>query len=256
MIIKTEAVVLKTMKYGETSKIVTLYTRRYGKMSAIARGARSLKTSFGSSLQPMNYVSVVLYRKDGRDLQYLTQGDVVRPFSNLMNRIDRMSVGMPIIELMDILMHDEEENPNLFRLLVETLSAADSAASNFQVLFLFFEIHLASLLGFRPHFSRCARCDEGFLSGSSLSHSISFDPSRGGGICPACARNYGAGSVISMQAFKGMEGLLRSKVGTATNISLSDTVRSEIANTLHEYLKCHIAGMRNLKTVEVFAKLT
>jgi len=255
MIVKTDAVILKTMKYRETSKIVTLYTRQFGKMSAIAKGARGMKSKFGAALEPMSYVSVVLYKKENRALQYITESEIAKPFRNLSNQIERMSVGMSIVELMNMVMHDEEENPLIFRLLVETLNAVDSATRNTGNLFFFFEVQLASLLGFKPNFDRCAVCDEVLAFEAASGFSISFDLSQGGGICSSCASNHDVGTKISLQAFKVMERLLHSRVDAVTNISLSDTVRSEIANTLHQYLKYHVEGMRNLKSAEVFAQI-
>ena len=64
MIAKTEAVVLRSMKYRETSRIVSFYTKQFGKISGIVKGARSPKNAFGSALQPMSHVSLVLYKKD------------------------------------------------------------------------------------------------------------------------------------------------------------------------------------------------
>jgi DNA repair protein RecO (recombination protein O) len=71
MIVKTEAIVLKTMKYRDTSKIVTLFTKNYGKLSAVAKGARDRNLRFGSALDSLSHVQVVLYKKEGADLHLL-----------------------------------------------------------------------------------------------------------------------------------------------------------------------------------------
>ncbi len=255
MIVKTDAVILKAMKYRETSKIVTLYTRQFGKVSAVAKGACGVKSKFGAALEPMSYVSVVLYRKENRALQYITQCDIIKPFLDLFSKIEKMSVGMCVVELMDAVMHNEEENSPMFRLLVETLDAVDSSRKNAQNLFLFFEIHLASLLGFKPNFANCIVCGER-LSAEAASHfSVMIDLSQGGGICGNCARDSDRSTKVTLQAFRVLERLSRCRVDAVTNISLSDTVRSEIADTLHQYLKYHVAGMRDLKSTEVFARI-
>ena len=96
-IVKTEAVVLKSMKYRETSKIITFYTRDFGKVKAIAKGARQPKNKFGSSLEPMSYVLVVLYRKEHRDLQLISQCDLIKTFRHLSEDLDKMAVCMSAI---------------------------------------------------------------------------------------------------------------------------------------------------------------
>ena len=63
MIVSTDAIVLRSMKYGETSKIVTLYSKKFGKIKVIAKGARSAKSKFGASLEPMMHSSVIFYKK-------------------------------------------------------------------------------------------------------------------------------------------------------------------------------------------------
>jgi DNA repair protein RecO (recombination protein O) len=256
MIAKTDAVILKAMKYRETSKIVTLYTRQFGKISAVAKGARGVKSKFGAALEPMSYVSVVLYRKENRALQYITQCDIIKPFLDLFNKIEKMSVGMCVVELMDAVMHNEEENPPMFRLLVETLDAVDSSRKNVQNLFLFFEIHLASLLGFKPNFANCIMCGERLSAEAASDFSVVIDLSQGGGICANCARGDSDRSTkVTLQAFRVLERLSRCRVDAVTNISLSDALRSEIADTLHQYLKYHVEGMRDLKSTEVFARI-
>ena len=83
MIIRTEAIVLRTMKYRETSRIATLYTKERGKVSVIAKGARDGKSRMGGALQPMNHVVALVYMKESRDLQLLTQCDLAGHYPGL-----------------------------------------------------------------------------------------------------------------------------------------------------------------------------
>jgi DNA repair protein RecO (recombination protein O) len=78
MITKTEAVVLKSMNYRDSSKIVTFYTRGFGKVKCIAKGARQMKSKFGAGLEPITNVSLVLYKKEHRELQLVSQCDAIK----------------------------------------------------------------------------------------------------------------------------------------------------------------------------------
>jgi DNA repair protein RecO (recombination protein O) len=158
MITKTDAIVLKTMKFRDTSKIVTFYTRQYGKLKGVAKGARQMKSKFGASLEPMTRVSLVLYRKEHRDLQLVSQCDIVNYYKRIHSEIERMSVALSILDLVNQLTHDEEENGELFRLLVETFDQLERAAKNHANLFYAFEIRLAGLFGFSPDLEVCGRC--------------------------------------------------------------------------------------------------
>ena len=73
MITKSEAIVLKSMDFRDSSKIVTFYTRSFGKLKGIAKGARQMKSKFGAALEPITRVSLVLYKKEHRDLQLISE---------------------------------------------------------------------------------------------------------------------------------------------------------------------------------------
>ncbi|TFB10109.1 DNA repair protein RecO, partial [Candidatus Marinimicrobia bacterium MT.SAG.4] len=86
-ILKAEGIILRRIKYSETSLIVTLYTKEYGKVSLIAKGARNPKSKFVGSLEPGTYVSVVYYHKENRDLQMLSEVDPMRSNSSIISSI-------------------------------------------------------------------------------------------------------------------------------------------------------------------------
>ena len=187
MIVRTEAVVLTSMKYRESSRILKLYTRSSGKVSVIAKGARQTKSKFGSALQPMAHVTAVLYWKVDRDLQLLTQCDIVVHFRHLGEDIERMSGGMAVVELVDAVSHAEEENVPLFELLVNTLGAMNNATKQPRNALYYFEVHLLDILGFRPNFSSCFHCgiplDERALGGQEGELRVGL----GGILCGRCA---------------------------------------------------------------------
>src|SRR5690554_5705058 len=109
MIHRTEAVVLRSMKYGETSRIVTLFTRDRGKITVLARGARLPKSRFGSTLGPMSFIQIVYYYKPTRSIQMLSESSYVQPFNGIGKRLDRITTGLRIIELVHALTQEEEQ---------------------------------------------------------------------------------------------------------------------------------------------------
>jgi DNA repair protein RecO (recombination protein O) len=158
MITKTDAVVLKSMRYRDTSRIVTFYTRKYGKLKAIAKGARDAKSKFGASLEPMTLSSLVLYKKEQRELQFISQCDIVRQYKRIHSDIGRMAVALSVIELVNQLTQDEEENLTLFSLLVKTLDTLEKSERMFESLFYAFEIRVAGIFGFGMHLEKCVSC--------------------------------------------------------------------------------------------------
>ncbi len=253
LIVTTEAVVLKSMKYRETSKIVTLFTKKFGKISAIVKGARGSKSKYGSSLEPMSYVSVVLYKKEGRELQTVSQCDKMKSFRQLTEDIDKIAVGLSVVEVVTIVAH-EEENPSLFKLLLDTLSAIDTTEKNAVNYFYNFQIHLTRILGFQPVFDKCISCDSEIFSKSVQLESILYHLARGGPLCRNCAHEPGNKMKLTIKVFRILE---RFSTGSALagiqNIEIDPKSKIEIENFLWSYLKYHVTGFRTLKSRKVFS---
>ena len=264
MIISTEAVVLRTMKYRDSSRIATLYTRSSGKMSIIAKGARERASRFGGPLDVLGYVSVVVYHKEHRDLHLLSRCDIRKPFRRLTEDMERMAAALAVVELLDAVTHDEEENPPLFALLVNTLEAIDAAAPNVSSAQFFFELHLLSSLGFRPNLTTCFQCGSP-LWGAPLFPStgepggpatFTLNPAAGGVYCEECtAKGMGvdtvsAGAVRSLQLLQGLD-----DPRDAARIAMSPQIRGEVAATLRRFLQSHVEGLRPSKSEAVFASL-
>jgi DNA repair protein RecO (recombination protein O) len=147
-IVKTDAIVLRASRYRESSKIVTFFTRRYGKLTAMAKGALRAKSGYGSSLEPMSYSSIVLYLRESRDIQTLTACDLRRPFRRVSEDLEKMACGMKMIELMNRLSEPHHEHPELFTLLLSSLERLDDATKNPGNSLYTFETRLAGMLGY------------------------------------------------------------------------------------------------------------
>ena len=254
MIVKSEAIVLRTMKYRETSRIATLYTKEIGKISVIAKGARDRRSRLGGSLQAMNHVGVLFYWKESRDLQLLTQCDSARPYPGLSNDLDRMAAAMAAVELTDAVSPPQEANPALFELLSSTLDGVSRATNQPGNALYYFELHLLRIIGFRPDMRICALCRK------------SVDPVPAGGgnlrltqngiVCAACsAKGLGLES-LSPAALAVLQRLQETgDPAAATRMVLNSRVRGEIAGVLRRFLLSHVEGMRTLRSEAVFSTI-
>jgi len=144
---KAEGVILRRIKYSETSLIVTLYTREYGKIGLIAKGARNPKSKFVGSLEPASCVSIIYYHKEGRDLQVLSEVDSMRSNSSIINSIRKIAVAFAIINLIDSVLTESESNEDIFDLLKESLYALNDGEIDIPILW-YFEITLLRQIGF------------------------------------------------------------------------------------------------------------
>lgn len=244
------------MKYRESSRIATLYSRDFGKFSVIAKGARERNSRFGSALNLMSLVRAVVYRKENRDLQILSQGDVIDSFRHISEDMERLAAGMAVVELVDAVTHAEEENPPLFGLLVRSLETINTAPRNVVNALYAFEVRLLDILGFRPNFFTCFHCgtpiDETSVGRSGAELNVSY----GGILCSDCSSRGMGLETLSAGSVKVLQYLQEASDPAAiTRISLSAQMRNEVAATMRRCLQSHIEGFRPLKSESMFSSL-
>ena len=255
-VVTTEAIVLRSMKYGETSRIVTFYTKLFGKVSGIVKGARQVKNKYGASLQPMSYVSLVFYRKEGRDLQTVTQCDMITSYRYLAEDMEKMAAGMAMIELVSNISFGEEENVPLFALLVGSLAAVNDATKSPALLLYHFELRLASVLGIRPRFDECIGCRAVVPAEDSSAGSIAYHLGRGGPLCAACASVPGPLRKLSTRTMRVLKELARCETyEQVCAIEPGRQTQEEINGFLVDFLRHHISGLRSLRSERVFSRL-
>lgn len=238
-IIRTEAVVLRSLDYGETSQIVTLFTREKGKLGVMAKGARRLKSSFGATLQPMAYTQVVFYYKPTRTLQTLSESSHVESFHSLRRDLKSITVGLRIVELVDALMEEEDAQPEVFALLVRTLRQLDIAETRVTNLWLYAQLRLAQMLGVAPAVERdrveAVTGDEGLLSlvdgGVYPDSSRDRAPDSGRDAAPAEPRR------ASRAALRAYAVCARADLDTVMRLEMTPPVRREVEALVRDFLR-------------------
>ncbi|MFC2130448.1 DNA repair protein RecO [Bacteroidota bacterium] len=152
MIVKTEGIVLNSRKHGETSKIISLFTKDYGKISVIAKGARKSKNKFGSSLDPLSYCSIVVYMKSGRNLHLLSNSELYIPLRRIYNSFNHLTAGLVIVEAISQTQDIKEVSNEIFRLATESLIKLNELNKNPLSVSTCFLIKLTGILGFAIDF--------------------------------------------------------------------------------------------------------
>jgi DNA repair protein RecO (recombination protein O) len=184
----TPAIVLSSLRYSETSKIVRLATRDLGVQSAIAKGALRPKSRFGGALQLLSEGQAQLLMKEGRELNPLTAFDLRHLHVGLAADLDRYAVACALAEVM-LRFAPPDPHPQSFEVLQQALTQLESFPQSgveplgFRLLW-----ELVSALGFAPSVSACV------IDGTPLpvQGSLPFSTRDGGALCPACAVERGA----------------------------------------------------------------
>ena len=154
---RDQAVVLRTQKLGEADRIVTMLSRRHGKVRAVAKGVRRTKSRFGGRLEPFVHVDVQNYA--GRELDIVTQAEIVDAFASMMDDYERYTAGTAMLEAADRLTEEREPTLRLYLLLVGALRTLDSGEHTPALVLDAFLLRSLSVSGYEPALSRCARCE-------------------------------------------------------------------------------------------------
>lgn len=155
---ETESVVLKSYNLAEADRIVMFFTRDHGMVRGVAKGAKRLKSRFGSSLEPFSTVTLEYFQKEDRELVSIQRVDLVT------SRFDR--AGDPAFlktfsyvgELLASLVPPHDPNETLYRMVTACLEAAATPREDLSGIRLYFELWLLRLSGYLPEWNRCAGC--------------------------------------------------------------------------------------------------
>lgn len=181
---KTDAVVLRSRRHGETSKLVTLFTEDHGKLKVMAKGARRPKSKFAGCLEVSWSVHIVCSVRDDRDLHTLTDAESLRPRASLLADLRRLSYAAAACEMVDRLTIEHEANRRLYLCLTGVLGGFEEVEpAQLESLFWYYQLRLAEALGYRPELAVCVHC--GTPTGGDAAW---FSPGLGGAVCRDCGR--------------------------------------------------------------------
>lgn len=175
---RDQGVVLRTIKLGETDRIVTILTQGHGKIRAVAKGVRKPGSRFGARLEPTSHVALQIYR--GRELDIVTQTETIDSNRALREHYGCLTHSVSMLEATDQVAQERETNPALYRMLVGALRTLAENPNPLVSAAFFWK--LLSLEGFHPMLDMCARC------GDESGPFTTFDLDEGGVLCETCGR--------------------------------------------------------------------
>ncbi|OPX31875.1 MAG: DNA repair protein RecO [Candidatus Latescibacteria bacterium 4484_181] len=126
-ILKTEAIVLRNYKWSETSNIVTLYSQDFGKIKAVAKGARRANTRFVNSLNPVTQSQILFYSRNSGGLHILKEASSINYFPNLKREIEKFAYASAVCELTEYLTADSQPSPSAYYTLHQTLNKMEDS---------------------------------------------------------------------------------------------------------------------------------
>jgi DNA repair protein RecO (recombination protein O) len=214
----TEAVVLRSIRFGEADRVLHLYTADRGRIGAVAKGVRKTKSRFGGRLEPLSHVELQLHQGQG-ELQTITGVQLIRSHQTARDDYYRLSTGLIGAEAMLRLFTEQERNERAFTALTRFLDSLDATPHvaerpSLDPLALSFQLKLLWLSGYLPHLTSCAEC------GATDATLAGYSPRAGGAVCGACARQTEA-IALSREGIAGIEALLASPLADAAGLGLA-----------------------------------
>jgi DNA repair protein RecO (recombination protein O) len=173
---KCEGIVIRTTDYGETNKIVTLFTREWGKVAAMARGAKKPSSRLSSVTQLFTYGYFLIQKSHG--IGSLQQGEAIQTMRGIREDIFTTAYASYIVELTDKATEDKRPNPYLFELLLQTLQYMNEGL-DLDILTYIYEMKMLNVLGLYPKLDGCAVCRK-------TEGKFAFSIKEGGFLCHRC----------------------------------------------------------------------
>jgi DNA repair protein RecO (recombination protein O) len=245
--IKSSAIVLKSINWRDSSKIVTLFTREEGKISVIAKGARQLKSRYQGVLESINLIEVVIYMSATRKLQILGQATLEDMYKDIRIDYEKTGYTFALLELTDIFFKEGSADTIYFDFLITLLSEI-SRISDPKIVFWYFLIKLGSYLGFKPVFDQCATCNTSITTEKSV-----FSMREGAVICRNCGSAPDMGWTLSNAVRESLSGLQKINHKGLSSAAINIDERFAYTDFLLTYLRFHSDEKLDLSSLKILS---
>jgi DNA repair protein RecO (recombination protein O) len=237
---KALALVLRTTDWSETSRIATLWTREFGKVRALAKGGRRLKSNFETALDLLTLCSIVVLRKSSGTLDLLTEARVVERFPRLRADLPALYAAYYVAELLADWTQDYDPHPDLFDEALATLRSVGQPGVDTGPRLARFELVLLRELGYQPALTSCAACGDDNVTPAGP-HGLVFSPAAGGVLCQKCQSRHKDAHALSIAAWQALRQW--AETGEAWQKRWDASIRQEIRQLLNRYV-VYLLGRR------------
>jgi len=247
----TPAVVSRTMRMTNSSKLVTLLTERFGLVKVMAKGARRPRSKYGAALEPLTLIECMYYDKDTREIQSLSDAEIVESYSELKADITLLSIASSMVEIAESQTAQNDPSAGSFPLLVESLDGLKGSAVGDADKHLWrFVLRFLAAAGYRPKLDICLECGKS-LKGASVF--LSF--ADGGVLCSCTDPGTRFGMRVSPGALMVMNTLVKAKIVDIPRLKMSRAQRAEVESIALKFLSYHSGRTRPPRSLAFLRKM-
>jgi len=245
MIASTQAIVLNTHKYGDTSLICNLFSKDYGKLNIISKGAYTLKNPNSAILQPMNYIEICYYYKSKRNIQLLKEASINNHFFKIKKNYEKLIYSYIIIDIINKTTQIDDACNIIFRLSHKVLEKINNNQdTHIGLYFIFFQLQLLRYLGYQPIIDRCTECD---IKKDKLMYNYTI----GQLVCNRCHKHNESSILINKNSSGIMKFLINNHIDKIKTEFDYNFKLDSIINFLYSYISFHIVDSKKMKSYKL-----
>jgi DNA repair protein RecO (recombination protein O) len=240
--LRSEALLLRSVDYGESDRIVHLLTADSGRLTAIAKGARRSHKRFPGTLDVFNHLAIRGRHRPHASMAFLEGAKLLNPFLALREDAARYALASFLIEMLDRLSPEGirgSEAERLFVYATESLGLLETLRPN-AILRLLLELRAFDALGLRPEFGRCVRCGRVPSESVAEDHRVHFHIADGGLVCSACGLSLDGLFPIELGTLRILERGLVSPIESLSKIELPPRWLEEAARLVFRFQRFHV----------------
>ncbi|MBM7855796.1 DNA repair protein RecO (recombination protein O) [Desulfohalotomaculum tongense] len=233
---QVEAVVLGLKTMREADKIITIFSREYGKQRVVAHGASKATSRKRGAVQPLCHSRMLLYR--GRELDSVSQCDGITFFTELRGNLEKLTLALYLCELVDGLSAEYQQNEPLFVLLLTTLGWLNRPFIDLpraEKMVAGFELKMMGLMGYLPELGCCVNCGAGIKG-----NKITFSVKNGGVMCENCRGTDPQALAINEQTLHLMRRLLVTRPGGLPEIEMPPVIFNQLKRVLRSLTRHYL----------------
>ncbi len=245
MIYATEALILTRHYYGDTSLICNLFTKNYGRVSIIAKGARKPKNTNSAILQPLQFIDIHYYYKSKRNIQLLKEATINKHFFNTHNNYHKIIASYQTLDIINQICQVENPNEIIFRLVKQIMSKINN--SNYKdiiVYNIFYKLQLLKYIGYQPIIDFCNICNQKLVDSQ-------YDWSIGQLICMNCTNHKQSNIKLTNQHLDIIKYLSNTHIDTITIDKSQYPLLNDLDKYLLYFLSYHIINLKYLKSMKL-----
>lgn len=233
-IIKTEAIILSSIRWKESSEIVTIFGKSTGKIKIIARGALKSNGPFAGKLQSLFFVEVIIDSKKSRTLQILKEIEVINSFSKIRLNFKIYPYVLSVLEIVHQVFDESQSDEVFFNFIIEIINAFTENTSP-ENIFIYFLLKLSSYLGFRPYLENCTSGDI-----SLCEDKVFLSISKGTIFCKKCFVESENPLLLQKEQFFYLKNLQNIHHRRIKSIEIHRSDFAQIIQNLLKYINYHI----------------